>query len=331
MASNRWAEKRFYTASGAEAGPGWLVQGSARYRIGSDGSYLSGRHLIDGTYYHFWSTGPMIVDRWWGGRYYASDGKEAGRGWLSIGSAWYYIKSDYTCVVGRMQIGSSYYYFWSNGQMASNRWWNGHYYQSSGAMATNQWIGDVWVDGNGDVDPAANDAIMGSSKVTATQMANAYIRTVGANAYPYKGNPIAPTIYAFCDIFMQEADMEGVRADVAFAQSMLETNWLRFTGVCKPEQFNFAGLGALDGGGEGAYFKDIRTGIRAQIQHLKAYASTAPLVNACVDPRFGYVKRGCAPIIQWLGIQENPNGYGWASGAGYGNKITRIMQQVEGK
>lgn len=36
-------------------------------------------------------------------------------------------------------------------------------------------------------------------------------------------------------------------------------------------------------------------GLRVQVQHLKAYASTEPLNNPCVDPRFRYVFRGCAP------------------------------------
>ena len=58
-----------------------------------------------------------------------------------------------------------------------------------------------------------------------------------------------------------------------------------------------------------------KTGIRAQIQHLKAYASAQPLTQRCVDPRYQYVQKGCAPYVEWLGIQESPQGRGWASGA----------------
>ena len=69
-------------------------------------------------------------------------------------------------------------------------------------------------------------------------------------------------------------------------------------------------------------------GIRAQIQHLKAYANTAALNGACVDPRFQYVERGSAQYVEWLGQQENPNGKGWATGAGYGGKILSILKAI---
>ena len=44
-------------------------------------------------------------------------------------------------------------------------------------------------------------------------------------------------------------------------------------------------------------------------------------LNENIDPRFKYVVRGCAPYVEWLGIRENPQGKGWAAGAGYGEKI----------
>ena len=40
--------------------------------------------------------------------------------------------------------------------------------------------------------------------------------------------------------------------------------------------------------------------------------------------------RGCAPYVEWLGIQENPQGRGWAAGAGYGGKILSILNEVLG-
>ena len=61
-----------------------------------------------------------------------------------------------------------------------------------------------------------------------------------------------------------------------------------------------------------ATFPDPRTGVRAQIQHLKAYASKEALVNGCVDPRFSLVARGSAQYVEWLGASDNPNGKGWA-------------------
>ena len=62
----------------------------------------------------------------------------------------------------------------------------------------------------------------------------------------------------------------------------------------------------------------------------QAYANTAKLKKECVDPRFDLVSRGCAPYVEYLGIQENPKGKGWASGAGYGEKILKILDAIKG-
>ena len=122
-----------------------------------------------------------------------------------------------------------------------------------------------------------------------------------------------------------------MRAEVAFAQAMKETGWLQYGGIVKINQFNFAGLGALDGNSSGhcASFPDVRTGIRAQIQHLKAYASTELINNTCVDPRFDLVTRGCAPYVEWLGQKENPTGKGWATAAGYGTSIVTMIKKMK--
>ena len=137
----------------------------------------------------------------------------------------------------------------------------------------------------------------------------------------------------FCQIYYDEAAAEGVKAEVAFVQAMKESAWLKFGGIVKIEQFNFAGIGALDGNSQGqsASFPDVRTGIRAQIQHLKAYGSAELLKNVCVDPRFGYVTRNSAPYVEWLGIKENPNGTGWASDAKYGYAIVNMINVLKSK
>ena len=173
--------------------------------------------------------------------------------------------------------------------------------------------------------------IMGESSTTVKQMV-AYFKQ-SKHTYPSLalGKGGAGTLEQFCQIYLEEAAAEGVRAEVAFAQSMKETGWLQFKGsIVKIEQFNFAGLGAEDGNptGKCESFKDIRQGVRAQIQHLKAYASTDPLNNACVDARFKYVKRGCAPYVEWLGQKENPNGYGWATDATYGSSIAGMIKKL---
>lgn len=152
----------------------------------------------------------------------------------------------------------------------------------------------------------------------------------------YKSNATFPTYYqehdteikassnplqTFCQIFYDEAVAEGVDPGVVFAQAMKETGFLRFGGDVKIEQYNFCGLGATGGGAAGQAFGSVRLGVRAQVQHLKAYASQEDLKNAVVDPRFQYVTRGCATFVEYLGIQENPWGKGWATASNYGYSI----------
>ena len=152
----------------------------------------------------------------------------------------------------------------------------------------------------------------------------------------YKSNATFPTYYqehdteikassnplqTFCQIFYDEAVAEGIDPGVVFAQAMKETGFLRFGGDVKIEQYNFCGLGATGGGAAGQAFGSVRLGVRAQVQHLKAYASQEDLKNAVVDPRFQYVTRGCATFVEYLGIQENPWGKGWATASNYGYSI----------
>ena len=135
-------------------------------------------------------------------------------------------------------------------------------------------------------------------------------------------------IETFAQMYYEEATAEGVRPEVAFAQAMKETGWLQYGGDMQITQYNFAGIGTTGGGVPGNPYPDVRTGIRAQIQHLKAYASNEKLYGVCVDPRFCYVKRGIAPYVEWLGIQENPQGGGWAAGKNYGSKILEILAKI---
>lgn len=168
-------------------------------------------------------------------------------------------------------------------------------------------------------------AIMGKAQATAQQMA-LFCRSKNSS-------PQLPscTVEELARMFIEEGEAEGVRGDVAFAQSLHETGYFKFGGIVLPTQNNYAGIGALNGNatGQAASFPDPRTGVRAQIQHLKAYASTEALVNECVDPRFSLVARGVAPYVEWLGAADNPQGRGWAvPGAGYGANIVKLLGQI---
>ncbi|MBR3691013.1 MAG: N-acetylmuramoyl-L-alanine amidase, partial [Eggerthellaceae bacterium] len=172
-----------------------------------------------------------------------------------------------------------------------------------------------------------NPAIMGASSVTASNMAawyNSKHKAYPASVYSSYG---APSIDAFAQIVVEEAKAEGVRPEIVFAQAMKETGWLQFGGQVKNWQCNFCGLGALDGATSGSadfsvYGADgVRMGIRAQVQHLKAYASTDALVNACVDPRFNLVSRGAAPTVNDLAGR-------WASDPAYGEGLAKLVSDL---
>lgn len=164
-------------------------------------------------------------------------------------------------------------------------------------------------------------AIMGASVVKASQIA-AYIKEKNPSA-AYLADKLA-------QLYMEEGIYEGVRGDIAAAQAMVETGNLTFTGSAVTlNQNNFCGLGVRANGMKGCSFKTMRDGVRAQIQHLKAYASEEELMNCCIDPRYAYVEKGCAPYVEWLGQKENPKGKGWASGAGYGAKICKVLEEMK--
>ena len=145
-------------------------------------------------------------------------------------------------------------------------------------------------------------------------------------------NPSVPqSVLDMVPLYLSEGKAEGVRGDIAFAQSCLETGNFTFSGSAVTlGQNNFAGIGVTQNGMKGNSWATPQLGIRAQIQHLKAYASKKELKNTCVDPRFQYVSRGCAKYVEYLGIKENPKGAGWASRAGYGGKILAILKDIIG-
>ena len=162
--------------------------------------------------------------------------------------------------------------------------------------------------------------ITGEAVATAAQM-QAYIKSVNPN--------VAQSVINMIPLYLSEGKAEGIRGDLAFAQSCLETGNFTFKGSAVTlSQNNFCGMGVLSNGMKGNSFPTPWAGIRAQIQHLKAYANKEPLINPRNDPRFKYVDRGCAPYVEILGIQENPNRKGWSAGANYGGQILDILSRI---
>lgn len=164
-------------------------------------------------------------------------------------------------------------------------------------------------------------SIMGNGKATKEQMISLLS----------KRNPNKEMSYIidFVEKTITEAKTEGINADILFAQMMHETGYLKFGGDVKEDQNNFAGLGAVGNGAPGESFPSVQVGIRAVVQHLKAYASTEPLNLECVDTRFKYVERGSAKYVEHLGIKENPKGKGWAAHQGYGTYLLSIIDLVQ--
>ena len=166
--------------------------------------------------------------------------------------------------------------------------------------------------------------IMSSSFTSYEDAAAHYSRTVGKQTYPtsvYKSKGSA-SIDEFCKILYEEASFEGVCPEVLYAQGIKETGYLRFGNLVQANQCNFGGVGATGPGNPGYTFSSVREGLRVQTQHLKAYATTEPLNNPCIDPRFNLVSRGCAPKTTDL------NGRWAVPGKGYGEGLNAIVLDV---
>ena len=167
---------------------------------------------------------------------------------------------------------------------------------------------------------AAGTPVMGRSVVSAADLAG-WFRTTG------KTNRATVGIDELARYFVEEGAAEGVAGDIAFAQSIVETGYFGFSERVPPEFNNFSGLGAVDNGTSAESFPDARTGVRAQIQHLRAYAdptvTEAKLANPLVDTRFHLVKtKGRAPLWDQFGAGV------WASDPDYASKVLGIRQQI---
>jgi hypothetical protein len=168
---------------------------------------------------------------------------------------------------------------------------------------------------------------MGAARLSAEQLIAWFNGRQPRPAGTYTATVPVETIARY---FVEEGAAEGVTGDVAFVQSIVETGWFRFNGLVPASANNFAGIGATDTDPRPATFPDARTGVRAQIQHLRAYADPAaltctvpPLHNPCVDPRFQLVvPKGKASTWNQMG---NGN---WASASTYATSILVLYDEA---
>ncbi len=154
-------------------------------------------------------------------------------------------------------------------------------------------------------------------------MDDGIIESLSLAIFLIDNNPNVEFNYAknLADLYVSEAIQEGVNPDLAFIQMCHETGFLRFNGTVDRSQNNYCGLGATGNGVKGNTFSDQKEGVRAHIQHLKAYGSTQKLSNKLVDTRFKYVKRGSIDSLSGLTGK-------WATDVKYDKKIRSLLHRL---
>lgn len=169
------------------------------------------------------------------------------------------------------------------------------------------------------VPPSIPKAIMGTGRMTQEQLVSFFLTQT---AFTQAGKVDQGKVERLAVYYLKESAAEGINVDIAFAQMCLETGFLRFGGLVTADMNNFCGLGAINAENPGLTFPDEQTGVRAHIQHLKAYASAEPLKLPAVDPRYRYVNpKGKAPHIYNLAGT-------WASDSAYGHKIDQLLRRM---
>ena len=164
------------------------------------------------------------------------------------------------------------------------------------------------------VPPSIPKAIMGTGRMTREQLVSFFLTQTE--------EVDRERVERLAAYYIKESAAEGINADIAFAQMCLETGFLRFGGLVTAEMNNFCGLGAINAENPGLAFPDEQTGVRAHIQHLKAYASAEPLNLPSVDPRYRYINpKGKAPYIYNLAGT-------WAADTAYGHKIDQLLRRM---
>ena len=325
----------FDTGTGAMQ-TGFVNLGHKIVYYNAKGQMQYGEHQLNGYWYYFdIGTGAMqtgFVNLGHKIVYYNTEGQMQ-YGEHQINGYWYYFDTGSGAMqTGFVNLGHKIVYYNAEGQMQyGEQQIDGYWYYfdtGSGAMQKNAEINGKYYDADGKYQELHK--IMNDPTTSVEKMVR-YYRNRNLS-YPSEKLAVggADSIEKLANIFYEEATAEGIDPAIAWCQTMKETNWLRYGGQVKIEQFNFAGIGATDGGASGADFSSygkngVRMGVRAQMQHLKAYAvkgiSKNDLKYECVDPRFKYVNKGSAMYVEWLGINENPNGSGWATAPKYGYSI----------
>jgi hypothetical protein len=166
----------------------------------------------------------------------------------------------------------------------------------------------------------AGSPIMGPSRLTAADLA-AYLRRNG-----YHPNITVP-IEQLAQFYIEEGAKVGVRGDVAFAQSILETGGFNFAhSMVEVPDNNYAGIGACDSCHRGFIFPDARTGVRAQVQLLRVYVDRTVTADSFPDPLLlpRTLKLGFRGRVQsWWDLTGT-----WATAKDYGIRLYAIYMRM---
>lgn len=154
------------------------------------------------------------------------------------------------------------------------------------------------------------------------------VRLIGARGTDLFIDHMVPALW-------EEATRYGVDPVGVVAQSAHETGWGAFKGVVPPTFHNTAGIKIMPAiqlayfdiaGGDRpfahAQFGNWNHGARAQVHHLRAYASAPVPEDEVVHARYYDVLRLQKHIITFQQLSNN-----WA-GAGYGDKVMSIARTL---
>jgi hypothetical protein len=154
-------------------------------------------------------------------------------------------------------------------------------------------------------------SILGPSTLTAEQLSAYWDARDGTQ--PAKLTvPIDTLIKAYIDA----GTAEGVRGDVAFVQSLIETGWFTNGDTARN---NFAGIAHYDNAPAGMDFPTAAAGATGQIQLLKRYAAGNDVKLALTD----YAPRAGARATTFEQLAGT-----WATDTTYGTKIVGQYQRV---
>lgn len=163
---------------------------------------------------------------------------------------------------------------------------------------------------------AGGPSILGQSLLSASEI-EGWFESTGERA-----NTTVPMTKLARD-YLEAAKLTGVRGDVAFAQSVVETGYFSFPsdGKDAANYNNFAGIGACSSCKHGSKFPSAMLGVITQESLLSEYAEPPPLNGPPGGLDAGLGVAGCCRT--WMALSGV-----WASNPNYGYDILLVYQEM---